>query len=481
MKKLIAIFSLFISTLLSAQPGYTFTMRQADFERFTQQLKTDPNNDELIWKRLNISFNPQFDIYTKGGKQTYSSTPNFQFNQIFENWTYEKILADINRLIDHKAEVNEYGRNTNLIDFTLLRGKLYYLTGDNKNALSDYLTALNDVSQAASSPNNDEKKKKICISLAAYYYNLTEDSRQENLREALKYIDMISPIEFVCNIESVQSNGEIFDYYQYEKINLLTYLHEDPRLENYYKKLILQSYDLYKKKNEDGLYIFDKINDLANFYFQKKNYEKARRLTEIALNYFPKNSLGYIINRYNVSKHYFLLNRIYRTDGFKNQEKEFNNLIDILGPTHGISYNAKEIGSYIKESLEKYPEEPRLLLALAIWHYKNDFETTTARPEEILKILNKAEESQLKDYRLPFTKAHIYLYKQRNYKLALKEINKSLQLNQSDPHVYGMKSEILRNIPGFDEKEEQLAAQESQSKSKIVRIKDMPELLKEIQ
>ncbi len=513
MKNLIFIFFLSISTNLFAQPGYLPFMQEEDFKRITEQLKDDPDNYELIWQRLNIS-NSHFNIYARGGiaKDTLIKE-NKEVS--LSNWTYAEKIADINKLIENKAEINEYGRISNIADFTFYRGKIYYLLGEYDKALVDYLFALDNISESEAKQNNYYKKNDICISIAAYYYNKREDNvdyyktstSEENLRQALKYIDMISPLEFTENFNDENSYNyyeTIQDSYEREKINLLTYLKEDVRLENYYQKLMRNQYEIFKRQkahddewekdevekngyrystNSSYLNVLRYANELAYFYYERKNYKKAKWLAEQTINYFPTNSSGYIIDRYDVGIHYLLLNKIYQTEEFKNFDKEMNNLIELLGgSTHGINYNVSEIGKYLNERLQENPNEPRLYLALGIWHYKNSMSSSySVSTAEILNLLNRAEILKLKDYRLPFAKAAVYLHLEKNYELGLFEINKALNQYKASPFIYSVKYQLLRKFPNPNEQELQKLNGENMRKRRVKNYKNMSVFFKEIQ
>lgn len=489
-------------------------MQEADFKRITEQLKDDPNNYELIWQRLNI-YKTHFDIYTRGGIIQKENTLNL-LPEALSNWTYEERIADLNKLIENKVEINEYGTIFNIADFTFMRGKMYYLLGEYQKALTDYLFALDNISESEAKPNNYYKKQNICISIAAYYYNKRKDNEDyyqtgtsnKNLRQALKYIDMISPVEFTENFNDENSYNyyeTIQDLYEREKINLLTYLKEDVRLENYYQKLMRNQYEIFKRqKAHDDEWEKDEVkkngynystnssylnalryaNDLANFYYERKNYKKAKWLAEQTINYFPTNGFGYIVDRSDVGIHYLLLNKIYQTEEFKNFDKEINTLLELLGgSTHGVNYNISEIGKYINERLQENPNEPRLYLALGIWHYKNSMSSShsaTASTVEILNLFNKAEMFKLKDYRLPFAKAVVYLHLEKNYELGLTEINKALNLYKVSPFIYSVKYQLLRKTLNPNEKELQELDGENMRKYRVKNYKNMSNLFKEI-
>lgn len=507
---------LFVSANLLAQPGHLPFMKENDFKRITEQLKDDPNNHELIWQRLNIS-NPHFDIYTRGGTLKEKKLLQEPEAPSLLGWTVAERISDLTKLIDNKAEINQYGRISNSTDFTFYRGKLYYLSGEYNKALADYLFALNTISESEAKRDNYQKKQSICIAIAAYYYNFREDNQdyyktstsEENLRQALKYIDMVSPVEFTEDFNDEKSYNyyqTIQDPFERDKINLLTYLKEDARLENYYKRLVFKQYEIFKRKkarddewekeevrkngygystNESYLSTLRYANDLANFYYDRKNYKKAKWLTEEIINHYPTNSAGYIVGRYAVGEHYLLLNKIYQTQEFKNFDKEMNTLPELLGgSTHGINYSVAEMGKYLNERLQEYPNEARLYLALGYWHYKNSINSShsaTASTSEILTLLNKAEQLKLKDYRLPFAKAIVYLYLEKNYESGVAEINKALHLHKANPFLYNVKYNLLRKLPDPNEQELQELNGESMKKWRVRSYKDMSGFLREIE
>ena len=514
MKKLIFLIALSISTNFFAQPGDLHQTQEFDFKNITKQLKNDPNNYELIWKRLNIN-DLHYNIYFPGGIIQTKNILDEPEEISLSNWTYEDRIDDLNKLIESKAEINGYGKASNIADYTFMRGQIYYLLGEYEKALTDYLFALDKITENKTRESNYDKKQKICISIAAYYYNKKEDNadyyntKEENIRQALKYIDMISPLEFTENFNDETKYNyykSIRDPYEQEKINLLTYLKEDVRLENYYKKLMRNEYEIYKRKKahdeeweeeelkKNGssyttdLSYLDALryaNELANFYYERKNYKKAKWLAEETLNYFPRNSVGYILDRFYVGIHYLLLNKIYQTEGLKNFDKEMNTLIDLLGgSTHGINYDTSEIGKYINERLQENPNEPRLYLALGIWHYKNTMRSShapTISTTEILNLLNKAEKLNLKDYRLHFAKAVVYLHLEKDYELGLFEINKALNQYKNNPSVYHIKNQLLRKFPNPNEQDIQELNSENMRKYRVKNFRDMSILLKEIE
>jgi tetratricopeptide (TPR) repeat protein len=232
------LFLIFTSLKLFAQPGdYGYSERQ--FEELTDKLKKDPHNYELRWKRIALSgFNhTYFDIYEKSGtiksQVSYFKKP-------------EELLDDLNILINKNVVINEH----NVAEFIMIRGRFYYFSGEIDKALNDYLIALDYKGSAPNSDLND----KICISIAAYYYNLKETLTEENARQALKYVNMANPNGCYSN--------QAPDCYEKEKKELLKFLKEEQRLTTYYKKLILAEYTIFKETKIGGFvttdYIFNK-------------------------------------------------------------------------------------------------------------------------------------------------------------------------------------------------------------------------------
>ena len=485
MKHLIYSCILLFSIQTFAQPGNILELNKNEFERITKELKEDPNNYLLIWKRLNIYYK-NFTLYTQGGVK--KNQLMLQQDVFIPDWTDEKRISDLNQLIENNAEINDNGYVYNISDFTLMRGQIYYLLGDYENALSDYLFALKNI-KSNNSIEYRNKKEKICISLAAYYYNkkdednapYNENKKKENLSEALKYLDMLSLIEYTSDFNDPNLHndyGFINDPFEHQRINLLKYLNKGERLSNYYINLMRNEFQIYKNKttplfeweikksddntqfyttNENYLNALSYAYELANFYYDKENYKKAKQIAEEAIHYFPTNSYGYILDRIPVGNHYLLLNKIYQTKEFKNFDKEMNALIDLLGGSmFGINYDVDAIGNYINQRLQENPNEPRLYLALGIWHYKNNMRSSyppTASTAEILELFEKAEKLNLKDYRLPFAKAMFYAHLEKNYELSLSEINKSLEAYKLNPYAHTLKYEYLIKLYNQDEKE----------------------------
>ena len=282
MKLKIILFFYFISLNIFAKPG-DYGRSKKLFDEITDELKSKPNSCSLIWKRIEISrFNATyFDMYKKNG----DSLGEFRY---FKSLT--EIIEGLSILIDKKGLVE----NHKIAEFKLLRGRAYYFSGKREKAFEDYLSALHD----NDSLKNERLFDKIYISLAAYYYNLEDSLTEINARQALKYIKMVTP-------NSCQSN-QTSDCYENEKVELLKFLKEKQQLIDFYKGLIFADYNSYvnTKKNsiETTHYTFDKnmfyfstldrINDLAEYYYEIKDYKKSKYLTEYLLKCLPPDTNG---------------------------------------------------------------------------------------------------------------------------------------------------------------------------------------------
>jgi tetratricopeptide (TPR) repeat protein len=281
------VFFFFISIKLLAQPG-DYGMSARRFEELTEKLKADPNNYELIWERISLSGfnNTYFDIYKKSGNLKGELS-------YFKNST--ELFNDLNKLIDNNVVIGKH----NITEFKILRGRLYYFSGDIDKALDDYLSALylND------SLKNYELFDDIYISIATYYYNLEDSLTEKNARQALMYVTMTNP-------NSCHSN-QTPDCFEREKKELLKFLKEEEKFIEYQKELIFSEHNSYiaVKNGRPGTtdYIYDtnelyfrtlnRINELAEYYDEIGNHKKSKYLIEQLVKFLPPNNNGekYII------------------------------------------------------------------------------------------------------------------------------------------------------------------------------------------
>jgi hypothetical protein len=328
MKLKFIIYFFFISLNLAAQPGdYGYSERR--FAELTEKLKADPNNYDLIWERINLSRfkKTYFDIYKKSGNLNGELS-------YFKNST--ELFDDLNKLINNNVVI----ANHNIAEFKMLRGRLYYFSGEKDKALDDYLFALN----YNASFHNPELNDDIYISIAAYYYNLEEKLTEENARQALKYVNMANP-------NGCHSN-QTSDCYEREKKELLKFLKEEQTLIAYYKKLILAEYknfiesqigcfvttDFIFKKNNYYFGTLNRINDLAELYNEIGNYQKLKSLTEKLINFLPPDNKGqlyktfpkeklYKISSEEYSKRFF---NLHNKDTYKELTWDYKDLSDLI-------------------------------------------------------------------------------------------------------------------------------------------------------
>lgn len=284
MKLKIILFLSFISLNIAAQPGFNvYEVKLKHFAELTEKLKTDPNNFDLIWERIDISGfnNTYFDIYKKSGNLNGELS-------FFKNVT--ELFDDLNKLIDNNFVIGKH----NIAEFKMLRGRLYYFSGEVDKALDDYLSAL---SYKASFYTTDLKDN-IYISIAAYYYNLEDSLTEENARQALKYVNL-------ADSKGCHSN-QMIDCYEREKKELLKFLKEEQRLISYYKELIFSEYNSYVgtkinhfvttdyifNRNEYYFRTLRRINDLAEFYNENQNFKKSKNLKEQVIKLLPPDRDG---------------------------------------------------------------------------------------------------------------------------------------------------------------------------------------------
>lgn len=333
MKLKIIICFFFISLNLAAQPSdYGYSEKR--FAELTEKLKAEPNNYDLIWERIDLSSfnNRYFDIYKKSGNLNGELS-------YFKNAT--ELFDDLNKLIDNNVVIGKH----NTAEFKMLRGRLYYFSGDIDKALNDYLSALflND------SLKNYELFDKIYISIATYYYNLEDSLTEENARQALKYITKINP-------NSCHSN-QTPDCYEREKKALLKFLKEEKQLIEYHKELIFSEYNSYFKARNGRLgttdYIYNtnefyfrtinRINELAEYYDKVGNHQKSKNLTEQLVRFLPPDSNGEKYTMFPKEKIYGIAAEEYSKRFFKlHHNKDYES-----------TWDYQDIANFV-ESLKKY-------------------------------------------------------------------------------------------------------------------------------
>jgi hypothetical protein len=453
MKFLVSLFFLSIIAFANAQPGDIFAAHRRKMQKVEKALQNEPNNVSLIWERLELAFKPHFDLYKRA-----ETLEGFQYSQIAYPYY---ILEDLNYLIDIKASIAFKKEQVSVADFYHRRGQFLYVIGYSKYSLQHYLAAL------AHSPTF-KLKQKICIALAAYYYNLSETYSLENYEKALAYIDLVTPKEDINKplvYERYTSrNG---DRFQREKIQLLKAAKKEARLVTYLKCIAKSHLFFYEKEREKppayqkshsytikhSLQIgLRKLYEIAVYFYENGNYEKAKETIEKVILFIPKNTHGHYYETYAYGNYFVLLSKIYSTNQYQNVPLEIDNLLEGFGdPYQGIPSQAAKQYKRLEELLALYPNTPKLYLAKTIYLWKVKFNSGHVKPDgSLFELLLKTKELGLQDYRIFYLRA-IILKQEKKYTEALVEINKAEFLCSGRVNVYGLKLNILRNIEGADE------------------------------
>ncbi|QHI37955.1 hypothetical protein IMCC3317_33380 [Kordia antarctica] len=471
---------LWIITFANAQPGDQFAMRKSQLLKIEKALQNDPNNVSLIWERLELTFDPHFNLYAKG--KTFEG-----FQQRGFEYPYY-ILEDLNYLIANQISIKIKMKTISLANFYFKRGQLFYVTGYREYALDDYLVALKH--------NPAYKlKQEISLSIAAYYYNTGENYSLENYEIALFYIDLVTPKEdinkpFVYEKYSNRSS----DYFQTEKIQLLKASRQEERLVTYLKCIAKNDLLFFEKEQKRSQkhqqshsytikkslqYGLDKLYEIAVYFYETGNYKKAKEIIEKVIPFIPKNTYGHYFETYAYGRYFVLLSKIYGTNEYENVSLEIENLLEGFGdPTQGLSEKAAKQYERLEVLLALYPYEAKLHLAKAIYlrkiKYNGGYRKPAGNPFESLQ---QCEELGLQDYRIPYLRA-LLLREEKRYAEALVEINKAQLLCSGYVNVYGLKLYLLQNVDIIDEAAIQqtkslLEASKKQEKVNVPSILEM--------
>lgn len=241
-----------------AQPGdIYFEYRLRSFNEVQDSIDQNPSNPFYRWARIQILFNPTFDLYTKSTdkledyalkyidlyrqcdqnsvtsmrRQPCDMCPNTPvriLNPAKEMWAFlfenqKQLLKDLDKLVESGVEIkapwnwgNHYSANKS--SFLYKRGQFYYVTGKREKALKDYLEAL-ELNPTI------EQKRKISISIAAYYYT-SDQVVQDKEKLVLKYINL---------------SGMGGTKYEEERIDLLFSMTDSVFVINYFQELATKS------------------------------------------------------------------------------------------------------------------------------------------------------------------------------------------------------------------------------------------------
>lgn len=445
MKFRFLLFFLSIITFANAQLGDLFAMRKAKVQQIEAALQNDPSNVSLIWERIELAFKPHFDLYKKAGM-----VENFQYRA--PAYPYY-VLEDLDNLIAHKISIEAKRGQISLADFYFRRGQFLYEIGHVEYVLQDYSAALEH-------KPSFQLKRRICLAIAAYYYNLDENYSLENYEKALAYIDLVTPKEDLDKpliYERYSSrNG---DYFEREKIQLLKAAQKEERLITYLKCIAKSHLLFYEKESkrsseyqkshsytikyslQKGL---DKLYEIATYFYENEQYEKAKNLIGKVISILPKNTQGHTYEMYAYGNYFLLLSKIYQTDTYRNIPLEIDNLLEGFGDlTQGFPSQARKYTNRLDELLKLYPNEPKLHLAKAIYlkkmkynmRYKNE-------ARNIIDFLEQSEALGLKDYRIWYLRA-ILLTQEKRYEEALQEITKAQILYGGHPNICRLKLRLL--------------------------------------
>ncbi|WP_298419429.1 hypothetical protein [uncultured Kordia sp.] len=445
MKFRFLLFFLSIITFANAQPGDIFAMKKARVQQIEAALQNDPNNVSLIWERIELAFKPHFDLYKKaviinGSQYSASAYPYY-------------VLEDLDNLIADRVSIKAKNKEISLADFYFRRGQFLYLTGHVEYVLQDYLAALEH-------QPSFQLKRRICLAIAAYYYNLDENYSLENYEKALAYIDLVTPKEDLNKplmYERYSSRNS--DYFEREKIQLLKATQKKERLLTYLKCIAKSHLLFYEKETKRSLdyqkshsytikyslqIALDKLYEIAIYFYENGQYEKAKIHIEKIISFLPKNVQGYTYETYAYGKYFLLLSKIYRTDTYQDVSLEIDNLLEGFGdPTQGFPSQARKEGNRLEKLLQLYPNAPKLHLAKAIYlkkikYNKGDKKTAAA----IIDLLQQSEAFGLQDYRIWYLRA-LLLKEEKRYEEALQEIMKAQILSIGHPNIYRLKLYLL--------------------------------------
>ncbi|WP_430410553.1 hypothetical protein [Kordia sp.] len=455
MKFLYLIFFLGNVAIVNAQPGDFMAMRKAQLQKVETALQNNPNDMSLVWERINLVFKPHFDLYKRAGEIE-------KFQSRAASYPYY-ILDDLDYLIANNSSMKVRSKQVSLADYYHRRGQFFYVTGYVEYALEDYLTALEQNPPFA-------LKQTICLAIAAYYYNKDENYSLENYEKALAYIDLVTPKEDSTKpllYERYSSrNG---DYFQSQKLQLLRVAQKDERLVNYLKCIAKSHFLFYEKETKKSTEYqqshsytipyslrlgFNKLYEIAQHFYEKGKYEKAKEVIEKVISFLPRNKDGFYYETYVYGNYFLLLSKIYRTEMYQNVSLEIDNLLEGFGDsTQGFPSQATKQYNRLEELLQLYPNKPKLHLAKAIYLKKIKYNNRYAKLEgNIFESLQQSENLGLQDYRISYLRA-LVLKLEKHYADALVEINKAQLLSSGHVNVCSLKLWLLEQFEESSELE----------------------------
>jgi hypothetical protein len=371
------------------------------------------------------------------------------------------LLSELNLLIENDVIIERtYDlQRVDTSDFYFLRANCKLSKKDTLGALSDYHIALKTT--------NSDLKTRVARTIADFYlrFNNTDHNQYESNRsQALKYLDLVSPIEFSDTL-----NGTEAEPFLRDKKELLLWTKQYSRLEKYLVKIIeylfLKAERRYDHQqfltNKEYEYVLSESWELANLYFhQFEDYQKSKQILELNIKFIPDDTYNYIYsNPIHFAKNYYLLNKIYRTEQFQNSNLEMRYLIDALITDRngynfdlysGNEYRKYPLKEYMIQILEKYPKKAEVYLAWAISKMNDELVRKTnfvdrQYPMTISDLFDKTDKLGFEGYELPYSKALYHFYK-KEYELALSEIETALEIHQG-AHLITLKGRIQTELP----------------------------------
>lgn len=279
MRFIIVIYLLVVSLKLAAQPDPKYA-KETEFNGLTALIKENPNDYNLICKRIKLSeFNQSHSTRLDAWHDT---------DLLFPYKDPNLFLDDLNKLISNDFTVEDY----NQAYFKMLRGRFYFHSGEKDKAINDYMSALNYIDS-----NNTAEyiKRELYISIAEYYYNLDFFIKKENARKVLKFVHLAYPEIYLYLSD---------DCFEREKKELLNRLDETELLTRYYQDLILAEFNNFMigstafnygqtmQNPEHYLRTLMRIYELVEFYKKNGDYKKSRSLKNRLIKFLPPDRSG---------------------------------------------------------------------------------------------------------------------------------------------------------------------------------------------
>lgn len=308
MKNILAILIVllsFTSVDTLAQPGddnHKILLRY--FHEIQDSIQKYPDNLFYKWVRIDLLFNPIFDLQTKPTSNLndylsnspqfnlyvqdsiiHSSRPHYMSSTLIITKTYnpaktlgdflvknqDVLIDDLTKLIENNLKfenrfmnsIGQYNATVNTSSFLYKRGQLYYLTGETEKGLNDFTSALNFFPK-------DDLTKRIHTSMAAYYNTIEKPVQKENYKLTLKYIRLVEP---AVEDYSYYKGGAPREYhYEKEKLELMKRDNDSTSYVTYLQNRTISYLNYYYSLMETAD-SNDKKYYIANAYERSREYE----------------------------------------------------------------------------------------------------------------------------------------------------------------------------------------------------------------